>query len=219
MADHLHIRAPRFQGAGRVLLIPAMRRLVLCMALALSLLPAAARAQVEMQIQIGLPVAPPLVVVQPGVQVVEDYDEEVFFVGSWYWVRRGPAWYRARRPGAHFVYVEPQRIPYRLAYLPPPGHYRRWHRHQVREDRHWWREHERDRRRAWRDHRREYRRPRPEWRGERGPAPGPRREWHAERGPAPGPRPVPTPVAGPRGSGRGPAPGPENLRDGHGHHR
>jgi hypothetical protein len=212
-ADHLHIRASRFQGAGRVLLIPVMKRLVLCLALASTLLPAAARAQVAMQIQIGLPVAPPLVVVQPGVQVVEDYDEEVFFVDRWYWVRRGPHWYRARHPGAQFVYCEPQRIPYRLAYLPPPGHYRHWNRHQVREDRRWWREHQRERRDAWREHRRDYGRRRPDWRAERGPAPAPR----PVAGPA---RPVPAPS--PYAPGRGPGPAPGHGPDGHdrrGHHR
>jgi len=129
-----------------------MKRLILSFALALSVLPASARAQVDMQINIGLPVAPPMVVVQPGIQVVENYNEEVFFVGGWYWCRRGDAWYRARTPRASFVYVEPYYVPTRLAYLPPPGHYRHWDRARLREERHWWKEHEHDRRRAWRDH-------------------------------------------------------------------
>jgi hypothetical protein len=197
-----------------VLLIPAMTRLVLCLVLALSFLPAAARAQVAMQIQIGLPVAPPMVVVQPGVQVVENSDDEVFFVGGWYWARRGPYWYRARRPGAPFVYVEPRRIPYRLAYLPPPGHYRHWRRDQGRADRHWWREHERDRDHAWREHQREYRRAGPERRAERGPDPRPRPApaYGARPVPAPGPRPGPAPARNAGGHGH-------DGRDGRGHHR
>ena len=131
-----------------------MKRLLFAFAFALvsNLVPGSARAQIAMEISIGLPVAPPLIVVQPGVQVVENYDEEIFFVGGWYWCRRGDYWYRARRPRASFVYVEPGYVPTRLAYLPPPGHYRRWHRHQAREDRHWWKEHDHDRRRAWREH-------------------------------------------------------------------
>ncbi|MBL8940196.1 MAG: hypothetical protein JNM69_36955 [Archangium sp.] len=44
----------------------------------------------QVKIDVVLPTivfeAPPaLVVVQPGVQVVEDFDEEVFFVDGWYW--------------------------------------------------------------------------------------------------------------------------------------
>src|SRR5512133_1496248 len=84
--------------------------------------PLAAPAQVSVGIQIGLPVAPPLVVIQPGVQVVENYPEEVFYTRGWYWVRRGPAWYRARQPGVTFMPVQPRYVPTRLAAL-PPGHY------------------------------------------------------------------------------------------------
>lgn len=129
-----------------------MKRLMLASTLVLSLLPASARAQVDMQINIGLPIAPPLVVVQPGIQVVENQPEEVFFVGGWYWCRRGDYWYRARGPRAAFVYVEPYYVPTRLAYLPPPGHYRHWNRERMGEERHWWKEHDHDRRRAWREH-------------------------------------------------------------------
>ena len=75
--------------------------LVLALAVStLAVLPKHAEAAVDVQVNIGLPVAPPLVVVQPGVQVVEDWDEEVFFVRGFYWVRRGDLWYRARSPRA-----------------------------------------------------------------------------------------------------------------------
>lgn len=154
-----------------------MKRLILASAataLALSLLPASARAQVEMQISIGLPVAPPLVVVQPGVQVVENYGEEVFFVGGWYWCRRGPHWYRARTPRATFVYVEPVYVPTRLSYLPPPGHYKHWERRRMHEERRWWKEHEHERRHAWKEH--EARRA--EWKHDNGR----HRGWEKEHG-------------------------------------
>jgi hypothetical protein len=157
-----------------------MKRLIFAFALALSLLPSSPRAQVAMQIQVGLPVAPPLVVIQPGIQVVENYGEEVFFVGGWYWCRRGDVWYRARTPRASFVYVEPMYVPTRLSYLPPPGHYRHWNRVRAREERHWWKEHEHDRRRAWKEHdarRTEWQRERSEHRAvltDRGPAPAAR---------------------------------------------
>jgi hypothetical protein len=83
------------------------------------------RADAAVDIHISLPVAPPLVVVQPGVQVVEDFDDEVFFTSGWYWVRRDGGWYRARRPNAAFVWVEQRRVPAALV-RSPPGHYVRY---------------------------------------------------------------------------------------------
>jgi hypothetical protein len=99
--------------------------------------PATSRAQVrtELSIHIGLPVRPPLLVVEPGVQVVSDFDEEVFFVSGVYWLRRGPYWYRARSPRAAFIYVPGGRVPVTLARLPPPGHFRHYNR--ERHDREW----------------------------------------------------------------------------------
>jgi hypothetical protein len=132
-----------------------MKRLALLFALVALSVPAAARAQVAVQIQVGLPVAPPLVVVQPGIQVVEDYHEEVFFTGGWYWVRRDGGWYRARTPRAAFVFVEPRRVPVALVRI-PPGQYRHWRR----EDHHEWKEHQKAERRAWKAHEKAERR---EW--------------------------------------------------------
>jgi hypothetical protein len=125
-----------------------MIRLVVALALAVSLLPAAARAQVDVNIRLGLPVAPPLVVVQPGVQVVENYQEEVFFTNGWYWVRRDDRWWRARTPRATFVYVEPRYVP-RAIYRLPPGQYRHWHHEQAKAERREWKEHEKAERKAW----------------------------------------------------------------------
>jgi hypothetical protein len=84
--------------------------------------PRPADASVHLDVHVGLPVAPPLVVVQPGVQVVEDFDEEVFFVRNRYWVRRGGHWYRAPGPRARFVHVEPRYVPATLVKI-PPGQY------------------------------------------------------------------------------------------------
>lgn len=190
---HTYARESRFRGTASRVDSPPMKRLILSLALALSLLPAAAHAQVEASIQIGLPVAPPLVVVQPGIQVVENQPEEVFFVGGWYWCRRGDAWYRGRGPRSSFVYMAPERVPYRLSYLPPPGHYRHWGRERLGEERHWWKEHDGDRRRAWKDH-----------------GYGERRGWAADRGPGRGPSYERGPGRGPgydRGPGHGPSRG------------
>ncbi|HZY03886.1 MAG TPA: hypothetical protein VFF02_10320 [Anaeromyxobacteraceae bacterium] len=101
-----------------------IRTLALALALGLAT-PAAADAHVS--IQLGLPaVLPPLVVVQPGVQVVQDYDREIFFVGGYYWVRQDGSWYRTHNPYARWYYVRPAYVPVGLVRM-PPGHYRHWH--------------------------------------------------------------------------------------------
>jgi hypothetical protein len=85
-----------------------------------------AQAQVRLRIDLGLPVAPPLVVIQPGVQVVEGFGEEVFFHRGWYWCRRPDGWYRARSPRDRFGWVEGRYVPGVLVRV-PAGHYRNWH--------------------------------------------------------------------------------------------
>jgi len=95
--------------------------------MALLLLAQPASAQVHVQIDIGLPVAPPLVEVQPGIQVVEGFPEEVFFHAGWYWCRRPDGWYRARTPRARFEWVEARWVPRPLMRM-PEGRYRNWHR-------------------------------------------------------------------------------------------
>ena len=135
-----------------------MRRHILSVAIALSLLPAAARAGVGVHIDLGLPAAPPLVAVQPGVQVVEGVPDEVFYSGGWYWCRRPDGWYRARSPQASFYWVEPRRVPVVIART-PVGYYRNWHHAEHREhervehrehERVEHREHERAEHREWR---------------------------------------------------------------------
>ncbi len=128
------------------------RRLVLLAALAL-LSPAVALAQAQVQIRIDLPaVLPPLVVVQPGIQVVQDFDEEVFFVNGYYWIRRDGRWYRARDHRAAWVYVEPRRVPPGLVRI-PPGHYRHWRK----EERKAWKEQQKEERKAWKEREKEER--------------------------------------------------------------
>lgn len=100
-------------------------RLALALALALPLLPQPARAQVRAQLRIDLPISPRLVVIQPGVQVVPEYQDEVFHQGGWYWLRRDGRWYRAQSPRAAFVMVEPRVVPRVLVTL-APGSYRNW---------------------------------------------------------------------------------------------
>ncbi len=102
-----------------------MKRLMLAAIAASMFLPAPAPAQVGVQIHVNVPVNPPLVVVQPGIQVVEDWDEEVFYTGGFYWVHRDGYWYRATSPRARWVYVEPRRVPPGLMRM-PPGQYKHY---------------------------------------------------------------------------------------------
>jgi len=103
-----------------------MRHFAVPLALLLAMGAAPARAQVGIRIELGLPVAPPLVVIQPGIQVVEGFREEVFFHRGWYWCRRPDGWYRSRSPQARFDWVEARRVPGALIRV-PVGHYRNWH--------------------------------------------------------------------------------------------
>ena len=100
---------------------------------ALMAAPARAEAILQTSITIALPtVLPRLVVVEPGVQVVEDLDDEVFFVDGWYWVRRGSFWYRARDHRRTWVYVEPRFVPRGLQRI-PPGQYRKFRKAEWKE--------------------------------------------------------------------------------------
>lgn len=90
-------------------------------------------AQVRVEVNVPVPTItfhapPPMVVVQPGVQVVEDSDDEVFFVDGFYWCRRDGRWFRTRTHSGGWVFVEERRVP-RPIYGLPPGHYRHF-RHE-----------------------------------------------------------------------------------------
>jgi len=127
--------------------------------------PGRSSAQVSVNFGIGIafPEPPPLVVVSPGIRVVPELDEEVFFVNGWYWVRHDEGWYRTRdwhggwRPCRRaYVPVALVRIPpgrYRHYYRDDDGHWRshdpaayhEWREHHsVDERRTWWHEHQHD---------------------------------------------------------------------------
>jgi hypothetical protein len=105
--------------------------------------PARAAGMFEASIQIALPpVLPPLYVVEPGVQVVENLDEEVFFASGWYWARHDGRWYRARDYHQRWIFVDSRFVPTGLRRI-PPGHYRHFRhaeweekrRHQMEKER------------------------------------------------------------------------------------
>jgi len=106
-----------------------MRKTALSIALAGALsLPSAASAQgAYAEIHLQLPVVlPPMVVIQPGVQVVTDLDHEVFFVDGAYYARHDDGWYRAANPHAGaWVGVAPHAVPVALVKI-PPGKYKKW---------------------------------------------------------------------------------------------
>jgi hypothetical protein len=103
-----------------------MRTYALPLAVILCLCSSAAQAQVHVGIELGLPAAPSLVVVSPGIQVVEGYQGEVFFQGGWYWSRRPDGWYRARSPQDHFGWIDGRNVPGGLRRI-PAGRYNNWH--------------------------------------------------------------------------------------------
>jgi hypothetical protein len=103
-----------------------MKTYALPLAVILALCSSAAQAQVHVGIELGLPEAPSLVVVSPGIQVVEGYQGEVFFQGGWYWARRPDGWYRARSPHDHFGWVDNRHVPGGLNRI-PAGRYNNWH--------------------------------------------------------------------------------------------
>lgn len=84
---------------------------------------------------------PPLVAIGPGVQVVQDCDDEVFFSGGWYW-HPGPegVWYRTRSYRGGWVVAPRRAVPVAVARL-PRGQYRHFRgeawREQRRDDRAW----------------------------------------------------------------------------------
>jgi hypothetical protein len=100
------------------------------MLLGVWLAPGVALAGPVVAVQVNLPTirfeqAPPLVVVEQGVQVVPDYGEEVFFVDGWYWHRNRDMWYRTRDHRGGWVVVERRYVPMTLVRI-PPGHYKHW---------------------------------------------------------------------------------------------
>src|SRR5690242_1081084 len=73
---------------------------------------------------------PDLVTVSPGVQVIADYDEPVFYSDGFYWRYYGDTWYRSPYYDRGWVYAPPPpallRIdrPYAYRHYRPEG----WHR-------------------------------------------------------------------------------------------
>ncbi len=103
-----------------------MKRLILLAVLAPAL--ASAQIQASASFTLDLPVIlPPLIVIQPGIQVVPDLPYEVFHVDGFYWTRHDGGWYRSSSPRAGWVLM-PRHVPPGLTRL-PPGQYKHWKGH------------------------------------------------------------------------------------------
>ncbi len=118
-------------SAGRGAILTAMRNFLLSLLLVSSAAPGFALAQGAVDIHISFSAPPPLVVVSPGVKVVPDYDEEVFFADGWYWTRHDAVWYRTRDYRGGWVVVPRRGVPPALVRL-PPGEYKHWRKDQER---------------------------------------------------------------------------------------
>jgi hypothetical protein len=86
----------------------------------------------QVQLQISLPsirfeTAPAVVEVEPGMYVVPEREEEVFYVDGWYWTRwHDGRWYRTRSYRGGWLGVPPTAVPPTLVRC-PPGRYRLHH--------------------------------------------------------------------------------------------
>jgi hypothetical protein len=74
-------------------------------------------------------VLPPLIVVHPGVSVVSNMDDEVFYSDGYYWARQDRYWYRSRSHQRGWVVVEDRYVPAPIVRY-PPGQYRQYRGHQ-----------------------------------------------------------------------------------------
>ena len=102
-----------------------MKTVALALSLALAA-PALAQVRVAVDVpSIVFPAPPRLALVEPGIQVVEDHDEEVFFVDNYYWHRRNGHWFRTATHSGGWVAVEPGLVPGRIVAY-EPGRYRHW---------------------------------------------------------------------------------------------
>ena len=85
-------------------------------------------------------VAPDLVYAAPGVQVIADYDEPIFYSDNFYWRYYGGTWYRSSWYTGGWVYASPPRAivsinrPYAYVHYRPHGYVAR-NRPYVRDNR------------------------------------------------------------------------------------
>jgi len=80
----------------------------------------------EADFRLTLPtLLPPLIVIEPGVSVVGDMDDEVFYSDGYYWARQDNGWYRSTDHRRGWARVEDRHVPAPIA-RSPPGRYKHY---------------------------------------------------------------------------------------------
>ena len=74
--------------------------------------------------------SPELVAIQPGVEVVADADEPLFYADGYYWLYRDGMWLRSDSYRNGFARIDVQMVPDQLRRLPEPRHYAHFRRTQ-----------------------------------------------------------------------------------------
>jgi hypothetical protein len=137
-----------------------MKTLVLASMLLLLSAPVfAPEAQAQISINLRWNTPPPLVEVAPGVQVVENHDEEIFVSEGHYWVERDGRWYWSVDHHGRWALVPRERVPVFIREH-RRGQFRHWRRvraEERREERHEVRQEERREERKEAEHREEKR--------------------------------------------------------------
>lgn len=68
---------------------------------------------------------PDLVEVEPGVQVIAEYDEPIFYSDGWYWRTEGGVWYRSH--DYHRGWSHVRSVPTHISRIDHPERYRHVH--------------------------------------------------------------------------------------------
>ncbi len=77
--------------------------------------------------------SPELIVISPGVQVVADADEPLFYADGYYWLYRRGAWLRSDSYRGGFARVDISYVPARVRTIEQPQVYAQYRRHHGRD--------------------------------------------------------------------------------------
>lgn len=119
-----HQRRRRSSTGPKILRLPARTRTILGVvalcwfgSVGSSLQAGCYRSAAPARHTVVVPARPTMVWVSPGVWVVEDYPEPVYFADGYYWYPSLGIWYRSRRWDHEFHRFPPDRVPKRIRTL------------------------------------------------------------------------------------------------------
>lgn len=103
--------------------------ILLAVAAGILAIPMVGFAQVNVTVGVPVPsfelqVGSPLVYVSPGVWVLPESEDEVFYNGGWYWARHGNHWYRTHGRQGGWVVIDDGYVPRPVVRM--TGRYRNW---------------------------------------------------------------------------------------------